>query len=267
MSIEAPQIEATYRPEHGVHHLRMQKHTLNNGEGDLISVLSQPDPESLYGALDLVDPNSDMVAGPELATVERVGEGVPDISDIRGQKGKIERGIKVMREFSGDNPGMIVTLSTPTFNGGSNGIASSFLFFRDGDLVAHNNQQFAPDDAPERWFLLEQVRGSRTPHMYLSGIVGVDLVAEASGRVTHGQVPRPIGRFAKTVVVSGGVSLSRRSLEREGKPARRVLRGYVEDLMKANPDIDDLVIIDSVPDLKVAEVEGPINAHFVRTSN
>ena len=252
---------------YGVHTFETRHRNIGTGANDVVSVVSQPNWEEFAKALELVPSSTSIVVSPDLITLGGDEAELPaSVNELRAQQSAIERRIKQAGEFSGDNPSMIIGLSTPTFNGLANGNGSmpkprsSFLFMRVGKVVAQNNQQF-PLEGETGLFSLDQHRGGRTVRPDLSGIIGPDLVGEVSSSdEADDHASSAIVKHANLVLVSAGVTLPAEQLIARGGTAEEGLKTYAEDLFSVRPEVNELVIANRAH----SDAEGPLNAHFVR---
>lgn len=262
-------VEASFKRYHGVHNFTTHNRNLNTGNGDNVTVVSQPDWDSFIGELGSLQSPTGIVFSPELITLEGDSSDLPrDSRELRSQQSKIERRNKTAEEFSGDNPDLIVVLGTAAFNADGNGgkfkPTNSSLFMRSGRTVAHTNQQYATGGKFDELFLLQQAQGGRTVRPDLASLVGRDLIGESLEKgEDKPPVPRAIGNFTETVLSSSGVSLSRENFA-AASSAEEGLELWVKEFFRNRPHVRELMIADRVPDPNAVGAEGPLNAHFVR---
>ncbi|HEX5798308.1 MAG TPA: hypothetical protein VFX79_03040 [Candidatus Saccharimonadales bacterium] len=272
MTTTTVKAEATFERQHGIHPFATRGKNPNTGVGDAVTVVSQPNLGLSLEALQSLRGSRGFVLLPEGITLGGEKAQLPsDLSELRSQKSAIESDLKKVKEFSATNPDLIIALGSATFDGASNGNGArpkpnnSFLFYRGGRLAAHTNQQFPAEGDAEDMFSLEQARGGRTVRPDISGVVGADFVGESQGSTENDpHAPQAVVRFAQTVMVSSGVTLSRERLAAEGADPEEAVVALATGLFERREDVNEIIIADRVPDLGAVGPDGPLNAHILR---
>jgi hypothetical protein len=272
MTTTAVQAEAIFERRHGVHSFTTRGKNPNTGVADNVTVVSQPNWNLSLEALKSLRGSRGFVLMGELITLGGDKAQLPDdLTELRSQQSEIEKEEKEVKEFSAANPDITIVLGSATFNGASNGNGArpkpnnSLSFFRGGRVAAHTNQQFPAEGVAQDMFSLEQARGGRTVRPDIGGVVGADFAGES--RVTEEgdpHAPQAIVKFAQTLLVSSGVTLSRERLAAEGADPEDAVRSLATGVFERRGDVNEIIIADRVPDPGAIGPEGPLNAHILR---